>query len=94
MQQQIKESAKQKKKRNKSQEPTGAGDPDGANAGGNKSDIGVNSYGSIEALVDEEEDVQRQRELQYVEQNFLKLMNKLEKSAKDEGNKRLFVAQK
>ena len=58
MQQQIKESAKQKKKRNKSQEPTGAGDPDNTY----KSD-GVNSYGSIEALVDEEEDAQRLREI-------------------------------
>ena len=59
MQKQIKESAKQKKKRNKSQEPTGAGDPDNTY---NKSD-GVNSYGSIEALVDEEEDAQRLREI-------------------------------
>ena len=63
MQQQIKESAKQKKKRNKSQEPAGVGDPEGANGGANKSDGGVNSYGSIEALIDEEEDAQRLREV-------------------------------
>ena len=43
------------------------GDPEGANGGANKSDGGVNSYGSIEALIDEEEDAQRLREVQEVE---------------------------
>ena len=96
MQQQIKESAKQKKKRNKSQEHTGAMDPDAANAAGKKSEGGVNSYGSIEALVDEEEDAQRLREVQEVEQNYLNLTNQKDKAIKggDKQNKRFFVAQK
>jgi len=54
-------------------------DPDAGNAaaGNNKSD-GVNSYGSIEALVDEEEDAQRLREVQEVEQMQLALQLKNE----------------
>ena len=72
MKEELKETV-QKTKRNKSQEPAGAGDADAAQAW--LSDDGINSQGSLEVLADDEDDQQRLREVIGVdgEEGFLGL---------------------
>ena len=74
MQEELKETMMQKKKRNKSQEPAGTVDNE---AQAWLSDDGFNSQGSLEVLADDEDDKQRLKEIMG-EENFLGITNEKE----------------